>query len=113
MNGDHGLLSEIFNQRGALIAFFGALGGSVRSAVLRTTWRESLRVIFVGMATSFGVGTLAPLLMKPWIGDIPEGLESTLGTLCSAAFLTGLVAVTLIERWIDGKEDEGGKNDPS
>jgi len=95
---------EIFNQRTALLAFFGALGGAVRSAALKTTWRESLRVVFIGSATSFGVGTLAPFLMKPWIGDLPEGMQTALGTLCAAAFLTGLVAVTLIERMIDKKE---------
>lgn len=99
---DPNLLGEVFNQRAALLTFFGALGGSVRAAVLKTSWRESLRVIFVGGAVSFGVGVIAPVLMKPWIGDIPEGMAGALGTLTAAAFLTGLVAVTLVERMIAG-----------
>jgi hypothetical protein len=102
---------SIFNERAALLAFFGALGGAVRSAVLRTTWREGLRVVFVGSATSFGVGVLAPFLLRPWIGDLPEGMAGALGTLCSAAFLIGLVSVTLIERFIEGKALGGDKAD--
>tara|TARA_R110002126_G_scaffold252616_2_gene395727 strand:- start:1864 stop:2196 length:333 start_codon:yes stop_codon:yes gene_type:complete len=106
---DPNVWSEIFNERGALLAFFGALGGAVRSAALKTTWREGLRVVFVGGATSFGVGTLAPYLMKPWIGELPEGVHGALGTLCAAAFLTGLIAVTMIEKWVDKAQEEGDK----
>jgi uncharacterized protein len=95
--------NSIFNERAALLAFFGALGGAVRSAVLRTTWREGLRVIFIGSATAFGTGVLAPQLLRPWIGDLPEGMAGAIGTLCAAAFMMGLIAATLMERWIDGK----------
>lgn len=95
------LFSEIFNERGVLLAFFGALGGAVRSATLKTSWRESLRVVFIGSGTSFGVGVLAPVVLRPWIGELPEHLSGTLGTLCAASFLIGLIAVTLIERLID------------
>jgi drug/metabolite transporter (DMT)-like permease len=104
MSQDPSPLAEIFNERGALLAFFGALGGAVRSAVLKTTWRESLRVIFVGCSTSFGVGTLSPFLIKPWVGDLPDGVHGALGTLCAAAFLTGLISTTLFERWLEAKE---------
>lgn len=98
------LFSEIFNERGALLAIFGAMGGAVRSAALKTTWREGVRVIFIGSATSFGVGVLAPYLLKPWIGDLPDGMAGALGTLCAAAFLVGLLAVTIIERFLDQSE---------
>lgn len=94
---------SIFNERGVLLAFFGALGGAVRSAALKTTWREGLRVVFIGSATAFGVGALAPHLLSQWIGDLPEGMEGALGTLCAAAFLVGLVCVTLIERLAAGR----------
>jgi uncharacterized protein len=94
---------NIFNERGLLLAIFGALGGAVRSAALKTTWREGLRVIFIGSATSFGFGTLAPHLLRPWIGDLPEGMGAALGTLCATAFLVGLMAVTIIERLAAGK----------
>ncbi|CUH68705.1 hypothetical protein TG4357_03748 [Thalassovita gelatinovora] len=100
---DPNLFAQIFNQRGALLTFFGVLGGMVRSATIRTTWREGLRVSFIGGATAFGVGVLGPMLARPWIGDLPEGMETALGTLCAAAFIVGLVAVTIIERMIEGK----------
>lgn len=95
------LMNEIFNERAVLMAFFGALGGMVRSAALKTTWREGLRVVFIGSATAFGLGVLAPYVLRPWIGDvITEEMAGALGTLCAAAFMVGLIAVTLIERWL-------------
>ena len=101
---------SVFNERGALLAIFGAMGGAVRSATLKTTWREGLRVVFIGAATAFGVGVLAPIMLKPWIGDLPEGMAGALGTLCAAAFMVGLVAVTMIERFLAGKELVSGKD---
>lgn len=101
----------MFDDRGALLAFFGALGGAVRWAALKTTWREGMRVVFIGSATSFGVGVLAPAILRPWIGNLPEGMATALGTLCATAFLTGLVAVTLIERFIAGKPIAGDRQD--
>lgn len=108
---DPNLLLEVFNQRAAILTFFGALGGSVRAAVLKTTWKEGLRVVFVGGAVSFGIGVLAPVVLKPWIGEIPDGMAGALGTLTAAAFLTGLVAVTLVERLIAGKDLKDDGND--
>lgn len=107
--------NSIFNERGALLVFFGALGGAVRSAALKTTWREGLRVMFIGAATSFGVGVLGPHLLRPWIGDLPEGMAGALGTLCAASFLIGLMAVTMIERLAAGKaivKEEGVDGQP-
>ncbi len=96
--------TQVFDEQGVLMAFFGALGGAVRSAALKTTWREGLRVVFIGSATAFGVGVLAPFVLRPYIGDIPADMAGAMGTLCASAFVVGLVAVTLIERWLDGKE---------
>lgn len=104
---DPSLVNQVFSDRSLILAFFGALGGAVRSAAIKTTWREGLRVIFIGASTAFGIGALAPQILKPWIGDLPEGMAGTLGTLCASAFITGLISVTLIERFIDkGESDE-------
>lgn len=94
-----------------MLALFGALGGAVRSAALKTTWREGLRVVFIGSATAFGVGVLAPYLLRPWIGELPEGMGGALGTLCAAAFLIGLMAVTTVERLAVGKSIKEGDGD--
>lgn len=106
---DTNLFVEVFNQRAGILTFMGMLGGSVRAAVLKTSWREGLRVIFVGGAVAFGVGVLAPVLMKPWIGELPDEMAGALGTLTAASFLIGLVAVTLVERFISGSGK--GEND--
>ena len=107
---DPNLLLEVFNQRAALLTFFGALGGSVRAAVLKTSWREGLRVVFVGGAVAFGVGVLGPVMMRPWIGDLPDEMAGAMGTLTAASFLIGLVAVTLVERFISGPENNKGES---
>lgn len=107
---DPNLISEVFNQRAGILTFFGMLGGSVRAVVLKTTWREGLRVVFVGGAVAFGVGVLGSVLMEPWIGEIPNEIAGAMGTLTAASFLIGLVAVTLVERFISGP-DKGDKDE--
>ena len=101
---DPNLIFEVFNQRAGILTFMGALGGSVRAAVLKTTWREGLRVIFVGGAVAFGVGVLGPVVLKPWIGELPDEMAGALGTLTAASFLVGLASVTLVERIISGPQ---------
>lgn len=105
-NNDPNLFAEVFNQRAGILTFFGMLGGSVRAVVLKTGWREGIRVMFVGGAVAFGVGVLAPTVLRPWIGDIPDGMVGALGTLTAASFLIGLVAVTLVERFLSGPTQE-------
>lgn len=90
------MIAEVFNQRALVLTIFGALGGSVRAAVLKTTWRETMRVIFVGGAVSFGVGVLGPSLMAPVFGDL--GTAGSMGALTASAFLLGLISVTIVER---------------
>ena len=107
---DPNLILEVFNQRAGILTFMGMLGGSVRAVVLKTTWREGIRVVFVGGAVAFGIGVLAPVIMEPWIGELPENMAGALGTLTAASFLIGLVAVTLVERFISGPK-EGEEND--
>lgn len=100
---DPNLITEVFNQRAGILTFFGMLGGSVRAAVLKTGWKEGVRVVFVGGAVAFGVGVLGPVVLKPWIGDLPDEMAGAMGTLTAASFLIGLVAVTLVERFISGE----------
>ena len=100
----HSLFSEVFNQKAGILTFFGALGGSVRAVVLKTTWKEGLRVVFVGGAVAFGVGIIGPMLMVPWIGELPNDIRGALGTLTAVSFITGLVAVTLVERFLSKRE---------
>ena len=101
------IAGEVFNEQGVLLTFFGALGGAVRSAVLKTSWLESLRVIFVGSSTSFSFGVLSPLFLTSWIGELPQEMNRSLGTMCAAAFLTGLVAVTYVERFVEKHRGDG------
>src|SRR5690606_35937515 len=103
---------EVFNQQGAILTFFGALGGAVRAAVLKTELLETARVIFVGSATSFSFGVLSPAILAPWISEMPTEMGRSLGTLCAAAFLTGVVAVSYVERLID-KQKKGELDAPS
>jgi hypothetical protein len=96
--------NEIVTRQDLVLLGFGALGGMVRSASLKTTWKEGIRVVFIGSATSFGFGSLTPVMLKPFIGDIPADLQGTVGFIASAAFLVGLIAVTIVERLIAGKK---------
>lgn len=93
---DPNVFAEVFSQRAQVLTLFGALGGSVRAAVLKTTWRETLRVIFVGGAVSFGVGVLGPNIMFPIFGDLTS--IGSMGALTASAFLLGLISVTIVER---------------
>jgi hypothetical protein len=106
---DPNLILEVFNQRAGILTFMGMLGGSVRAVVLKTTWREGVRVVFVGGAVAFGIGVVAPVIMEPWIGELPENMAGALGTLTAASFLIGLVAVTLVERFISGPKEKEEK----
>jgi hypothetical protein len=95
---------EIFTPLGAALAIFGGLGGLVRALVVRASWREGLRVMIVGAATAFGLGALSPYLLTFLIGELPNGVGGALGTLCAAAFIVGVVAVALVERFIAKSE---------
>lgn len=111
MSDDPSLWRSIFSDQPLILSFFGALGGAVRSVALRTTWREGLRVVFIGGATAFGVGVLAPMLLKPYFDGLPPGGNQTLGALTASAFLLGLIAVTLIERVIDRRKEDKSDGD--
>jgi len=100
MRDDPSLFEQVFNQRGALLAIFGALGGAVRAAALQVSWRSALRDVGIGSATAFGFGAISPHVLRPWLGDLPMGAATDLGVLCAVAFATGLTAMTLIRRFV-------------
>lgn len=97
-------LKDIFTPLGAALAIFGGLGGLVRALVVRASWREGLRVMIVGAATAFGLGALSPYALTFLLRDMPSGVGGALGTLCAAAFIVGVVAVALVERFIAASE---------
>ncbi|WP_212525841.1 hypothetical protein [Actibacterium sp. MT2.3-13A] len=109
MKEDPSALKDVFSQTAAIIAFFGALGGTIRALVLRLSWRETVRVVLVGAGTAFGIGTLSPVVLRWALGvDLPDGASGALGVLSSAAFIVGLISVALVERLIaraEGKRD--------
>lgn len=100
MKDDPGLFAQVFNERGALLAVFGALGGAVRAAALQVSWRAAMRDVAIGAGAAFGFGALSPHILRPWLGDLPLGAATDLGVLCAAAFATGLTAMTLIRRFV-------------
>lgn len=107
MKEDPGILREVFSQTAAAIAFFGALGGTIRALVLRLNWRETIRVVLVGAGTAFGIGTLSPVVLRWALGvDLPDGASGALGILTAAAFLVGLISVALVERLIARAEGQ-------
>ena len=95
-NQEPDIFAHVFNQKALVLMLFGSLGGSVRAAVLKTSWRESLRVIFVGGAVSFGVGVAGPSLLPRIFSDL--GTSGSMGALTASAFLLGLISVTIMER---------------
>lgn len=98
------IFERIFSEQGGALALFGMLGGSVRSATLKTTWREGLRVVFIGGACSFGFGELGAYIITPFVGSLPHDVSTALGFMCSAAFIIGLIGVTIAEKFVFGRK---------
>lgn len=100
---DPNIWREVFSPLTAILAFFGGLGGLVKALALRTAWGETVRVVIIGAATAFGLGTLSPYVLQWLIGDavkIPDNIRLALGALCGAAFIVGLIATAVVERII-------------
>ena len=112
MEDQWALLAEVFNARGALLALFGGLGGAVRWAVDGGRWRVGARRVFIGSATAFGVGLMAPFQFEPWIGAIPADARASIGTLCATAFLVGFVALSVLERIMNSAAMGSDQNRP-
>lgn len=113
MDDNTNIWAEVFSPLATAIAFFGGLGGLVKALALRVSYRETLRVVIIGAATAFGLGTLSPHILKWLVGDVPEEIRTSLGTLCALAFIVGLIATALVERFIAKAEDHRNAQDES
>ena len=92
---------EFFNQQFWLVLAHGIAGGACRWLFLREPWRDGLRLMVLGGVLAAGVGNLWRLLVREWVGDVPESLWSQPETAYSGAFLVGLLAVTILGRFVD------------
>ncbi len=106
-DGDPNIWREVFSPLGQVIAFFGGLGGLVNAVVTRKTWRETLRVILVGSAVAFALGTVSPHILRRFVPELTHIGGPTLGLLTSSAFVIGIVAVGLVE-WFMSRAKTGG-----
>lgn len=95
---DPNIWGEVFGPLGQVIAFFGGLGGLVNALVTRKPWRETLRVVIVGVAVAFGLGTVSPYILAKVVPELSEVGGAALGILTASAFVVGLVAVAIVER---------------
>ncbi|WP_347311351.1 hypothetical protein [Defluviimonas sp. SAOS-178_SWC] len=89
---------EVFSPLGQAIAFFGGLGGLVNALVTRKPWKETVRVVTVGVAVAFGLGTISPHILSKVLPELAEVGGAALGVLTASAFVVGLIAVALVER---------------
>lgn len=99
---------EVFSPLGQVIAFFGGLGGLVNAVVTRKRWLDTLRVVLVGTAVAFALGTTSPHILRKFIPELSDINGAALGLLTSSAFIIGIVAVGLVERFLARSAKEGG-----
>lgn len=97
-DNDPNIWREVFGPLGQVIAFFGGLGGLVNALVTRKPLRETFRVVIVGVAVAFGLGTISPHILAKVVPELSEVSGAALGILTASAFVVGLVAVALVER---------------
>lgn len=99
--------SIAFNADAIVVALHGALGGSARWLFLREPWRHGLRLMLLGAILAAGIGNLWRLLVKTWVGDVPDSILNQPETAYSGAFLVGLLAVTILGRFFDETAEKG------
>lgn len=109
-NNGPSLWRAVFSDQALIQAVFGAMGGSARSLALRTTWKEGLRLSALGGLVSFGAGTAAPVLLKPYFGAVDTAGSVAIGTLTMTSFLVGVLAVTIMGRMADMTAESDGKD---
>lgn len=91
---------EIFDSRGAIIALFGFLGGTVNALMLLDEgedWKTGVRAVVIGTCTAFGFGELTGLLLRQF-GIVDAGTSVGIGIVSAMAFVVGLTAISIIER---------------
>lgn len=101
------LWGQVFDEHAAIVAVFGALGGSTRWVFLRESMRDGLRLMILGALLAFGVGSLSRVLIDNYLGDSPESLLSQPQVAYNGAYLVGLFAVVLLGKWLDDNRSDG------
>ena len=95
-----------FNGDILIVALHGALGGSARWLFLKEPWRDGLRLMLLGAVLAAGLGNLWSVMIKSWFAEIPDNILNQPETAYSGAFVIGLLAVTLLGRFFDEKNNE-------
>ena len=104
----------LLNTRQLIILFFGILGGSVRSLVLRLSFKDCIRVAFIGGSVALAIGTTSPHILIPVLKGFNINLdaEATKTAVYGLLpFMAGLLAVSFIEYILNkdiGKIQESG-----
>lgn len=94
----------VFNESTGVVAIFGALGGSTRWLFLHENFREGSRLAALGALLAFGIGNLWSLVVKVYLGDVPDHILAQPETSYYGAFVVGLAAVAILGRFIDEKD---------
>ena len=90
----------LLNTRQLIILFFGILGGSVRSLVLKLSFKDCIRVAFIGGSVAMALGTTSPHVLIPLLKGFNINLDSeAIQTAIYGLlpFMAGLLSVSLIE----------------
>ena len=104
---DPNLWREVFSPLGQVVAFFGGLGGLVNAVVTRKPWQETCRVVLVGTAVAFALGSTSPHILRKFVPELSEISGAALGLITSSAFIIGIIAVGLVERFLT-RAKQGG-----
>lgn len=97
---DPSVWREVFSPLGQAIAFFGGLGALVNAVVTKRSWLDTIRIVLVGAAVAFGLGTVSPHILRRVMPELSEVNGAGLGLLTASAFIVGLVAIALVERML-------------
>jgi hypothetical protein len=99
---------EILHPLALAMAAFGGLGGLVRALVVKSSFRDGVRVVVVGAGTSFGLGALSPAMLEVIKIPLPADPALSVGIMTSSGFIIGVTSIAIVEWliWRAKKRDE-------